>query len=83
MCSWLVLLSDDTILNKGSFHNPQSLEHDKWNIFKHRGLHFLYLNIDSSNSLLPKIDEFRHIAKLANAAAIGISESKLDDSVLT
>ena len=47
---------------------------------KHRGLHFLHLNI---NSLLPKIDELRHIARLTNAAVIGISESKLDDSVLT
>ena len=33
--------------------------------------------------MLPKIDELRHIARLTNAAVIGISESKLDDSVLT
>ena len=33
--------------------------------------------------MLPKIDEFRNIAKLSNAAVIGISESKLDDSVLS
>ena len=32
--------------------------------------------------MLPKIDEFRNIAKLSNAAVIGISESKLDDSIL-
>ena len=44
------------------------------------GLHFLHLNI---NSLLPKIDKLRHIARLTNAAVIGIAESKLDDSVLT
>ena len=31
--------------------------------------------------MLPKIDELRHIARLTNAAVIGISESKLDDSV--
>ena len=55
------------------------MDHDEWNIFKHRGLHFLHLNIDS---LLPKIDELRHIARLTNAAVIGISESKLDDSLL-
>ena len=67
-------------LNPGPFHNLQPLDHDKWNVFKHRGPHLLHLNI---NSLLPKIDELRHIARLTNAAVIGISESKLDDSVPT
>ena len=62
-------------LNTGSFHNLQPLDHDKWNSFKYRGLHLLHLNI---NSLLPKIDEIRHIARLTNIAVIGISESKLD-----
>ena len=76
----LLLLSGDISLNPEPFHNLQPLNHDEWNIFKHRGLHFLHLNI---NSLLPKIDELRHIARLTNAAVIGISESKLDDSVLT
>ena len=33
--------------------------------------------------MLPKIDELRNIAKLLNAAVIGISESKLDDFVLS
>ena len=33
--------------------------------------------------MLPKIDELRNIAKLSNAAVIGISESKLDDSILS
>ena len=33
--------------------------------------------------MLPKIDELRHIARLTNAAVIIISESKLNDSVLT
>ena len=40
----------------------------------------MHLNI---NSLLPEIDELRHIARLTNAAVIRISESKLDDPVLT
>ena len=71
------LLSDDISLNPGPFYNLQPLDQNEWNIFKHRGLHFLHLNI---NSLLPKIDELRHIARLTNAAVIGISESKLDDS---
>ena len=30
-----------------------------------------------------KTDELRHKAKLTDAAVIGISESKLDDSMLT
>ena len=49
-----------------------------WNPFRKRGLHFLHLNI---NSLLPKIDEVRLIAKNSNAAVIGITESKLDKTV--
>ena len=76
----LLLLSGDISLNPGRFHNLQPLNHDEWNIFKQRGIHFLHLNI---NSLLKKIDELRHIARLTNAAVIGISESKLDDSELT
>ena len=52
---------------------------ENWNVFKKRGLHLLHLNI---NSLLPKIDELRYIAKNSNATVIGISESKLDNSVL-
>ena len=47
--------------------------------FLRTGLHFIHLNI---NSLLPKIDELCYIAKLTNAAIIGICESKLDASVL-
>ena len=40
----------------------------------------MHINIDS---LLPKIDEIQYIAKLREAAVIGISESKLDDSVIS
>ena len=76
----LLFLSVDISLNPGPFHNLQPLDHDEWNIFKHRGAHFLHLSI---NSLLPKTDELRHMGRLSNAAVIGISESKLDDSVLT
>lgn len=52
---------------------------DIWANFRQRGLHFLHLNI---NSLLSKIDELRLIAHKTNAAVIGISETKLDKSVL-
>ena len=39
----------------------------------------MHLNI---NSLLPKIDEIRHMARLGNAALIGICESKLNKSIM-
>ena len=52
---------------------------NEWNVFKNRGLYFIHLNI---NSLLPKIEELRFIAKSTNAAVIGICESTLDASVL-
>ena len=39
----------------------------------------MHLNI---NSLYPKIDELREILKKTNAAIIGITESKLDSSIL-
>ena len=41
-------------------------------------LHLIHINI---NSLLPKIEEFHRIACQSNAAVIGISESKLDNSI--
>ena len=74
-----LLLLADISLNPGLFHKLQPLDYDEWNIFKYRRLHFLHLNI---NSLLPKKNELRQIAKLTSAAIIGISESKLDDSGL-
>ena len=42
-------------------------------------MHFIHLNI---NSLLPKIDEIRYMAKLKNATVIGLNETKLDNTVL-
>ena len=51
-----------------------------WNIFQKRGMHFIHLNI---NSILPKIDEICYIAKLTNATVIGLSETKLDNAVLS
>ena len=76
----LLFLSGDISLNPGPSHNNQLQSQSEWSIFNSRGLHFIHLNV---NSLLPKIDELRNIAKLSNAAVIGISESKLDDSILS
>ena len=42
-------------------------------------MHFIHLNI---NSILPKIDEIRYIAKLKIATVIGLSETKLDNAFL-
>ena len=57
---------------------PTTLKNHSWDIFKKRGLHIIHLNI---NSLLPKIDEIRHITKSSNLSVTGLSETKLDDSV--
>ena len=75
----LLFPSGDLSLNPGPLHSNQLQTQSEWSVFNSRGLHFIHL---SGNSLLPKIDKLRHIAKLSNAAVIGISESKLDDSVL-
>ena len=74
------MLSGHISLNPGPPHNNQLQPQSEWSVFNSRGLHFILLNV---NSLLPKIDELRNIAKLSNAAVIGISESKLDDFILS
>ena len=55
------------------------LSKDKWNIFNKRGLHMIHLNI---NSVLSKIDELRVVEKKSKAAVIGITESKLEKTVV-
>ena len=71
----LLLLSGDINPNPG----PQTPQSDNtWTPFEKSGLHFIHINI---NSLIPKIDEIRSIAYRTNGAIIGITESKLDDSV--
>ena len=44
-------------------------------MFKNRGIHFIH-------SLLPKIEERHHFTQLTNTYVTGISETKLDESVL-
>ena len=75
----LLLLSGHISLNPGPKNNLQPWNSSDWNVFKSKGLHLIHLNI---NSLLPKTDELRYIANARNSAVIGISESKLDESVL-
>ena len=68
-----VLFDEQTNIDFGT-----SSSIDNWKVFNKRGLHLIHLNI---NSLLSKIDELRAIAKKSRAAVIGITESKLDESV--
>ena len=75
----LLLLSGDISLNPGLVHQDTLQCSNEWKVFKYRGLNFIHLNI---NSLLPKIDELRYIAKSTNAAVIGICKSKFEASVL-
>ena len=74
----LLLLSGDISLNPGLVYNNQSLHSNEWNVFRSKGIHLIHLNV---NSLLPKIDEIRYIAERTKAAVIGITESKLDESI--
>ena len=74
----LLFFSADIILNPGPSHINQTSDNNEWDVFKARGLHFIHINI---NSLLPKIEELRRIACQSKAAVIGISESKLDNSI--
>ena len=47
--------------------------------FKSKGLNLVHFNM---NSLFLEIDELQYIANSSNATVIGISKSKLDESVL-
>ena len=76
----LLLLSGDISLNPGPINDFQQYNNDQWAVFRKRGLQFVHINI---NSLPPKIDELRYIAKLSKTAFIDISESKLHDSALS
>ena len=73
----LPTFSGDISLNPGSVYNNQSLYSNEWNVYRSKGIHLIHLNI---KSLLPKIDEIRHIAERTKAAFTGMTESKLDQS---
>ena len=85
----LLLLSGDIEVNPGPAqflpNAPKGIPKtrdknflDKFEVFDKRGLHFIHVNI---NSILPKIEEIRYIAQSVNFSIIGLSESKLDNSV--
>ena len=73
----ILILSGDIELNPGPADTNQIIKED-FEVFNNKGLHFMHLNI---NGLLNKIDELRYIARSSNAAVIGITETKLDNTV--
>ena len=73
----ILLLSGGISLNPGPPHNSQ-IDRLSLNVFDRKGLHFLHINV---NSLLPKIEEVRFIAKNSKATVIGITETKLDGTI--
>ena len=76
----LLLPSGDISFNPGPINGFQEHSYDQRAVFNTRALHIVHSNI---NSLLPEIDEFPYIAKLSEAVVIVISESKLDESLLS
>ena len=75
----LLLLLGNINLNPGHVSKPQLFKQEGWRAFSNRGLYLIFLNI---NSLLPKIDKLRDKGKRTKANVIGISDSKLDSTVL-
>ena len=73
----ILLLPSDVSLNPGPNRTNHQLT-ENLKVFKNRGLHFIHLNI---NSLLSKIDELRELVRASNTTVVGITESKLDDSI--
>ena len=61
-----------------SASNDENADIEKWKNFKKKGLHFFHISI---NSLPPKIHELRHFTKTRDASVVGISETKLDNSI--
>ena len=66
-------------LNSNLENIEENTESEIWQHFKKRGLHMIHINI---NSLVNKIHELRFIAQKSNPTIIGITESKLDQTIL-
>ena len=74
----ILILPGDISLNPGLVYYYQPPNLKEWDKFEIKGLHLLHLIV---NSLLPKTDELRYIAKLGNTVVIGITESKLNNCI--
>ena len=61
---------------------PRSIQNnhlkENWKKIRKKGVHVIYLNI---NSLLSQVDELGKIVKILNPTVIGITETKLDNSI--
>ena len=73
----VLILSGDIELNPGSVERNQ-IKNENFEVFDNEGLHFMHLNI---NGLLNKLDELRYTARSPNTAVIGITETKLGNTV--
>ena len=51
---------------------------NEWNVFKKRGTYCIHIDI---NSILPKIDEVWYITNANNVSIVGISETRLDETI--
>ena len=60
-------------------HSVDTQSPEFYDVFKKKGLHFLHLN---ARSLLPKIDQVKHLATSTQAAVIGVTETWLNSTVL-
>ena len=54
----------------------ENVSRNDWDVFKKRGMHFIHTNITRSS-------EVRCIANITNASIIGISETKLDETIFS
>ena len=72
--NWIMIsiLPGDIKLNLGP------VKKEDFEVFNKKGLNFMHINI---NSLLNKIDKLHYIASSSNAAVIGVTENKLDNTV--
>lgn len=75
----LLILSGDINLNPGPKNNLQSLDSNEWYVFNSKIPQLVHLNIIS---LLPKIDELQYVTSSSKTTVTGISEFKLNESVL-
>ena len=72
----LLLLSGEISLNPGPTLN--SVSQSFWKLFENKGLHITFLNI---NSILLKLDELKTFPVNNKTAIIGITETKVDNTI--
>ena len=77
--NWYYYVCQLPILSDSYFSSRSNDDDDnEFERLHSKGLHFLLIN---TRSLLPKLDELRHIAIKSKASVIGITETWLTDSV--